>query len=79
MTGFELIEKAKTEWFDALTGTLPLTDDKLDEMIAKDCNFQGLAMDDEDQVSEASERKYMLTIKSVLQEWLDIGEWSAAV
>jgi hypothetical protein len=60
MTGYELIDKYKTEWFESLPSgsDWPLTDDAMDEAIQREFNERGLASDDEDQVSESRESEY---------------------
>ena len=52
MTGYELIQQAKDEWFEAIPPTAwPLTDDAADEAIQRELSQRGLASDDEDQVA----------------------------
>jgi len=70
MTGFELIEANKQDWFETLpAGTEPLTDDATDEAIQRELSQRGLASDDEDQVDESLEFKYRDAVFSAMSTW----------
>lgn len=71
MTGYELIDKYKTEWFEALPAGYdwPLTDDATDEAIRREFSQRGLASDDEDQVSESRESEYRDAVFSAMNTW----------
>jgi hypothetical protein len=71
MNGYELIDKYKTEWFEALPAGCdwPITDDATDEAIQREFSQRGLASDDEDQVSGGRESEYREAVFCAMSAW----------